>query len=383
MATNYLAPPTYNSLLNDVPPLEPPPYAPPRPMRFGQRLENLSIGAGRGVTEQLQSAADFIRSPVQVTRETLQQLAAMVDDPRLALEMLREVRRKAASGPLGMGEVVGSFAPLRAPGGRGPTRQELDVYHGTPYRFEPEENAPLGRFRSEKIGAGEGAQAYGYGLYLAENPGVAKSYKTALQGGPLGVNVMNVVQKALGVAYDEAASSSAFIDGVRKVAGQGEDAVRNAILKTSERMAKSKWPGEQKLADRVRLFANNPRVIKAINEEAVGSLYKVDLPDKMIDRMLDWDKPLSEQPESVRKAIKAIEPLVDDTDKGSDIYALVRSGLSGTHKNAQVAASEKLKQAGIPGIRYLDAGSRYETGGTRNFVVFPGEEQNLRILERK
>lgn len=126
MATNYLAPPTYNSLLDDVPSLEPPPYVPPRPMRFGQRLENLSIGAGWGVTEQLQSREDFIRNPVQVTRETLQQLAALYDDPRLALEMLREVRRKAASGPLGMGEVIGSLVPLRVPRGRKPTMQEVN-----------------------------------------------------------------------------------------------------------------------------------------------------------------------------------------------------------------------------------------------------------------
>jgi len=38
---------------------------------------------------------------------------------------------------------------------------------------------------------------------------------------------------------------------------------------------------------------------------------------------------------------------------------------------------------GIPGIKYLDAGSRGQGGsGTRNFVVFPGEEKKVRILER-
>jgi hypothetical protein len=38
---------------------------------------------------------------------------------------------------------------------------------------------------------------------------------------------------------------------------------------------------------------------------------------------------------------------------------------------------------GIPGIKYADAGSRGQGGsGTRNFVVFPGEEKNVRILER-
>jgi hypothetical protein len=31
-----------------------------------------------------------------------------------------------------------------------------------------------------KIGTGEGAQAYGHGLYLAENPGVATDYAKTL-----------------------------------------------------------------------------------------------------------------------------------------------------------------------------------------------------------
>ena len=46
--------------------------------------------------------------------------------------------------------------------------------------------------------------------------------------------------------------------------------------------------------------------------------------------------------------------------------------------------AEFYKNAGIPGIRYLDAGSRGQGGsGTRNFVVFPGEEKKVKILERK
>jgi hypothetical protein len=49
----------------------------------------------------------------------------------------------------------------------------------------------------------------------------------------------------------------------------------------------------------------------------------------------------------------------------------------------KVAASEVLRQAGIPGIKYFDAGSRDVGNGTRNFVIFPGEEHNLKILERK
>jgi hypothetical protein len=50
----------------------------------------------------------------------------------------------------------------------------------------------------------------------------------------------------------------------------------------------------------------------------------------------------------------------------------------------KAAASEYLKSKGIPGIRYLDAGSRGQGGsGTRNFVVFPGEEKKVKILKRE
>ena len=37
----------------------------------------------------------------------------------------------------------------------------IKAYHGSPYDFE--------RFDMSKIGTGEGAQAYGHGLYFAEN----------------------------------------------------------------------------------------------------------------------------------------------------------------------------------------------------------------------
>lgn len=44
----------------------------------------------------------------------------------------------------------------------------MTVYHGSPHSFSA--------FDASKIGTGEGAQAYGHGLYFAENPKVAKTY---------------------------------------------------------------------------------------------------------------------------------------------------------------------------------------------------------------
>jgi hypothetical protein len=46
------------------------------------------------------------------------------------------------------------------------------------------------------------------------------------------------------------------------------------------------------------------------------------------------------------------------------------------------ALIERLQKQGAPGIRYLDGSSRGAGAGTSNFVVFPGEEEALRILER-
>ena len=55
-----------------------------------------------------------------------------------------------------------------------------------------------------------------------------------------------------------------------------------------------------------------------------------------------------------------------------------------TNQIPQKDVSEYFRNAGIPGIKYLDAGSRGQGGsGTRNFVVFPGEEKKVKILKRE
>jgi hypothetical protein len=61
---------------------------------------------------------------------------------------------------------------------------------------------------------------------------------------------------------------------------------------------------------------------------------------------------------------------------GQKLNQLLRSS------STPAESARVLKQAGIPGIRYLDQGSRGAGAGTSNFVVFPGNENMLRILER-
>lgn len=267
----------------------------------------------------------------------------------------------------------------------------LDVFHGSPHRFT--------KFDSSKIGTGEGAQAYGYGLYFAENPNVAKGYR-------------NVLADTLEI--------NGYATELEKRAGQmaltfGDNTKEGAIRWLS------KFEGKGASHTTPALTAELINSVKAKFESGVfnkgGSLYTIDLPDQMIDRMLDWDKPLSQQSRAVRKAIKADRPGLFMEGRYSDILTagstLAARGITGPYavaghnpayrygvaadamtgqdywhlimrdRQANPAdASEAMRQAGIPGIKYLDRGSRGAGTGTRNFVVFPGEEEALTILSR-
>ena len=113
---------------------------------------------------------------------------------------------------------------------------------------------------------------------------------------------------------------------------------------------------------RLDSFDPTPELKWAI--EDAGVMYEVDIPDEAIDRMLDWDKPLLEQPESVRHALKVNETTIGQDVTGRDFYRALSNNIG------EERASETLKQIGVPGIRYLDHGSRSAGEGTRNFVVF-------------
>lgn len=134
----------------------------------------------------------------------------------------------------------------------------------------------------------------------------------------------------------------------------------------------------------------------------LSNLYKVDLPDNMISRMLDWDKPLRQQPVGSSMAVVKNESpafsdekwLVNIGDTTINAYKTKREATAGLERatgqdlwraldaSGARAGTDRLRQQGIPGIRYLDGSSRSAGQGTSNFVVFPGEEQYLRILER-
>ena len=291
-------------------------------------------------------------------------------------------RARRDNDPIGMGMAATSFVPfgkligaLRGGKQMGPV-SELDVYHGSPHRFPPTAKNPLGEFDAAKIGTGEGAQAYGRGLYFAENPSVATQYRDALSAGEL--------RRGDGTPYDpkniKHFAAATMLD--YKTPADAIKDINNQIKELGQ--INASWR-TQAIADKKALISEIQKGgLPKLEEISHGSLYKVDLPDEQIAKMLDWDKPLREQPEilKVLKGEYRADYLSMFKDKpGSDFYKAI-SGNAGV-EDLRASGSSELQKLGIPGIRYLDQGSRVGGAGTSNFVVFPGSEGQLNILGRE
>ena len=245
----------------------------------------------------------------------------------------------------------------------------MTAWHGSPHKFD--------KFQMDKIGTGEGAQAYGHGLYFAENRGVATGYQFA-HGGSLRYNGQPLSQNNFN---GTAANILGEVNGFTNEGLPIEEAIAKA------RKSYAEW-GSVEDFDRV--------IDEAKPSLSVGetSLYEVDIPDSAVEKMLDWDAPLSEQPESVQRALAELaaadDPLLKElfadgvptealgvfgNSKGGQIYNTLAEQSGGS-----AALSAKLNELGIPGIKYFDGNSRSAGEGTRNLVVF--DENLVNVVSR-
>jgi hypothetical protein len=79
----------------------------PEVTNYGRDLENLSIGLGRGAVNQLEGLKGLVTSPVESVKGIVSGVGEAIRNPRMIAEALQRTGERAASGPLGLGEVVG------------------------------------------------------------------------------------------------------------------------------------------------------------------------------------------------------------------------------------------------------------------------------------
>jgi hypothetical protein len=215
----------------------------------------------------------------------------------------------------------------------------ITAFHGTPHNI-------LGKFDISKVGTGEGAQAYGHGMYFAENPEVATQY-----------------QKALSTPFKEKGSASQLLDMAN---GNYDEALklaqRNKNIAEIHSGKAEHIESANKTLDILNKMKNGEKL-------EFGNLYKVDIPDAQVPKMLDWDKPLKDQPKDVQDALAKYDPYLyskngddyDPMETGQSIYQRIATTLAyGKPDVANVykESSDVLNSLGIKGIRYLDEGSR-------------------------
>lgn len=234
---------------------------------------------------------------------------------------------------------------IQAEGGSG---YEQPAWHGTPYHGIEETG-----FKLNRIGSGEGAQVYGHGIYFASQKDVAESYRSDLastitvDGKPLLAN-----NRRVGTTGDQDAD-----DLLVSHKGDADAAIADA---------RDGFPDAAEKLESLR------GKVEVKNE---GQLYSVEIPED--EDLLDWDKPLSEQPQKVRNALERHRAEFEmergtPTSKhpdlktyGSTIYGHIEKMLGSPQ-----AASEYLLKLGIPGLRYLDGNSRTAGEGSHNYVIW-------------
>ena len=259
-------------------------------------------------------------------------------------QALSQLTQMITSGPLG-------FAPAG-----------ITAFHGSPYLFR--------QFDPAKISSGEGAQAYGVGAgYTAEARPVAEEYARNLANREIeNQGRLNAHANAKRLA-DLAGDPKYAADDVRFVLETNPDHPQKELL--------TKTLGYLESGSYKEPLKNT------------GYLYKGDIPDEILPKFLDWDKPLGQQSKEVKDSLNFLikdknSPITGQTAK--ELSNLINDPKSTGESIVQMFGSNQkelsniLESAGVRGIRYLDQGSRGEGKGTSNFIPFRAEDYKIQEI---
>jgi hypothetical protein len=261
-------------------------------------------------------------------------------------------------------------------------RGQVDVWHGSPHKVD--------RFSMDRVGTGEGAQAFGYGLYFTDKKDIAKHYaelanspnrNPEIYGWKIGDKILREDETDYPHIYNQLANglskqeiidiSNKRIESLKKLK---EDGARQAI---------------QHEQNAIKELYNINLPVEHWSEPVKRNLYKATLhkgKDPSEYTWLDWGKRIGQS--TVAKLKKT---LTKEQFNALGRYPFGKQGVSNDwegsilyHGLSNVLGSDKeasmfLLRAGIDGIRY-PAGTLSGGGKGTNYVVF--DENAITIEER-
>lgn len=233
------------------------------------------------------------------------------------------------------------------------------AFHGTPHRFD--------RFSLEAIGTGEGAQAYGWGLYFAGRKEVAEWYRDELTA-----RNNYSLMRADGEKFTYKNPGAESFAEIYLISSRGDyAAAKKDILELVDRTTRSP-----------QMYLDSIAVLEKWEAEGViassgveGQLYQVNLPED--SELLDWDALIEEQPTKVTAALEASEYWQYAQERLEDRAAATGRNVTGRDIYRDLLddmepheASLYLNSLGIPGLKYLDGSSRRAGEGSSNYVIW-------------
>jgi hypothetical protein len=246
----------------------------------------------------------------------------------------------------------------------------IKAYHSSPHDFD--------RFDLSKIGTGEGAQVYGHGIYAAENPAVSG------QGGQYWQQFLN--HPALTEAQQHAGGRlrAESFDKEKAIAATQRD-VNDWLQMTQPADAAAQLRGQStSYYDRAHaqkmLALRQGELDALVSGKAGPRTYELNIKEDPA-RFLQWDQPLPEHgplAERVDQAYRSVHPTAAPPSAygytGNRIYKDMADAL----RKPEVSA--RLQDADIPGIKYLDQGSRNFNPGTTQWIAEQGGVDKAREI---
>lgn len=178
------------------------------------------------------------------------------------------------------------------------------AYHGSPHKFE--------EFSLHAIGSGEGAQAYGWGLYFAGNKEVAEFYRNKLSKDPtitIGGEEKEIFKP--GNILHQHGAEQIVLNRLRaKFSSALGELTAAQVARGVESEIQNSLELEQGRKGKIyESLLEQRRVIEKMLEAGIdikpgGRLFTVDIPDE--EHYLDYDKPASQQSPIVQAALKKL-----------------------------------------------------------------------------
>ena len=249
----------------------------------------------------------------------------------------------------------------------------LEAWHGSPHKFD--------KFSMDQIGTGEGAQAYGHGLYFADSKDLGVQYRDQLAGFD---EKFTIDGKPYGYPDEMPAEldPDAYDLAVQNAGRYGkEGAIEKGALLGNNGYSDEWVASYNKYVDEVGGRVEHSKVPK-------GHLYRTEI-DVTPESLLDLDKPLNNQSDYVQERLQGIMGEAWNKKKESWTGRDYQRHWYGDYLDWKT--SDQLLENGILGNRYRDGDHRGKfTGRTMrdgqpysDDVTFPDERSRLQWKAEK